>query len=307
MTSLLAWRPWLVAAIAAVMFLTNLGGSRLWNEDEPKNARCGVEMHERGDWVVPTYNDELRSHKPVLLYWAMRASYAAFGVSEFSARTAVGPVRHRDRRDVLSPWTLALRPNDRPASGGAAHQRRHVRDALARSDARRRADDRHDRSVADVRRRRREAPRRRLLGRRRIGGAARVVSTAVAAHVRDVRRDGRRRARQGADRRAAAPVGDLLVRPVRRARESGKRKVESGRKRKRPVDGLPPLSAFRLPLSPSLRLVPGVDCAPSLVGRRALDPDECRPADRRGGGGAVVRRGEPADRRRLARRVPRNP
>lgn len=86
MNPLLAWRPWLVATVAAVMFFTNLGGSRLWDEDEPKNARCGVEMHQRGEWVVPTFNEELRSHKPVLVYWAMRVSYAVFGVSEFSAR-----------------------------------------------------------------------------------------------------------------------------------------------------------------------------------------------------------------------------
>lgn len=84
--SLLAWRPWLVAGAAATLLLTNLGGGRLWDDDETKNARCGAEMHERGAWVVPTFNGELRSHKPVLLYWAMRASYAAFGVSEFSAR-----------------------------------------------------------------------------------------------------------------------------------------------------------------------------------------------------------------------------
>lgn len=86
MTPLLAWRPWFVATIAAVMFFTNLGGTRLWDEDETKNARCGVEMHQRGEWVVPTFNDALRSHKPVLLYWAMRGSYATLGVSEFSAR-----------------------------------------------------------------------------------------------------------------------------------------------------------------------------------------------------------------------------
>ena len=86
MNALLAWRPWLIGAVAAAMFLTNLGGSVLFDEDEPKNAQCGVEMHKRGEWVVPTYNGVLREHKPVLLYWAMRASYAALGVSEFSAR-----------------------------------------------------------------------------------------------------------------------------------------------------------------------------------------------------------------------------
>ncbi|MEN0111165.1 MAG: glycosyltransferase family 39 protein [Planctomycetota bacterium] len=86
MTPLLAWRPWAVAATAATLFLTGLGSSHLWDEDEAKNARCGAEMHQRGEWVVPTYNEELRSHKPVLLYWAMRASYAAFGENEFAAR-----------------------------------------------------------------------------------------------------------------------------------------------------------------------------------------------------------------------------
>lgn len=86
MNPLLAWRPWLLALVSSVMFLTNLGGSRLWDEDEPKNARCGVEMHQQDEWVVPTFNEELRSHKPVLVYWAMRASFAVLGVSEFSAR-----------------------------------------------------------------------------------------------------------------------------------------------------------------------------------------------------------------------------
>ena len=82
-----AWRPWAVASVAALLFFTNLGSARLWDEDEPKNARCGVEMYERGDWIVPTYNEELRSHKPVLLYWAMIASYTFLGVGEFAART----------------------------------------------------------------------------------------------------------------------------------------------------------------------------------------------------------------------------
>ena len=69
------------------MFFTNLGGARLWDDDEPKNAQCGVEMFEQGRWIVPTFNSELRDHKPVLLYWAMIASYTMLGVSEFAART----------------------------------------------------------------------------------------------------------------------------------------------------------------------------------------------------------------------------
>ena len=75
-----------VAMLAATMFLVNLGSARLWDDDEPKNAGCGIEMLARGDYIVPMFNGELRSHKPVMLYWWMIASYLTFGISEFSAR-----------------------------------------------------------------------------------------------------------------------------------------------------------------------------------------------------------------------------
>jgi 4-amino-4-deoxy-L-arabinose transferase-like glycosyltransferase len=76
----------IVVAITAFVMLTNLGGPRLWDRDEPRNAGCAREMLQRGDWVVPTFNAELRTHKPVLLYWGIMASYLAFGVNEFAAR-----------------------------------------------------------------------------------------------------------------------------------------------------------------------------------------------------------------------------
>jgi 4-amino-4-deoxy-L-arabinose transferase-like glycosyltransferase len=72
--------------VAGVIFLTNLGRPKLWDEDEPRNAACAREMLERGDWVVPTFNYELRPQKPVFLYWLMMASYSTFGVNEFAAR-----------------------------------------------------------------------------------------------------------------------------------------------------------------------------------------------------------------------------
>lgn len=76
----------LVAAVAAIVMFTNLGGPRLWDRDEPRNAGCAREMLGRADWIVPTFNARLRTHKPVLLYWTMMASYSVLGVSEFSAR-----------------------------------------------------------------------------------------------------------------------------------------------------------------------------------------------------------------------------
>jgi 4-amino-4-deoxy-L-arabinose transferase-like glycosyltransferase len=76
----------LVAGVAALVMLTNLGGARLFDRDEPRNAGCAREMLARCDWVVPTFNGELRTHKPVLLYWCIMASYLGLGVNEFAAR-----------------------------------------------------------------------------------------------------------------------------------------------------------------------------------------------------------------------------
>ena len=81
------WRHhlWILLAGVVVLF-TNLGGPDLWDRDEPRNAACAREMLQRGDWVVPYFNQELRAHKPVLLYWLIMSAYSVFGESEFSAR-----------------------------------------------------------------------------------------------------------------------------------------------------------------------------------------------------------------------------
>jgi 4-amino-4-deoxy-L-arabinose transferase-like glycosyltransferase len=76
----------LISAVAGAVLFTNLGTARLWDRDEPRNAGCAAEMMERGDFVVPIFNNELRHQKPVLLYWLMMSAYAVFGVNEFSAR-----------------------------------------------------------------------------------------------------------------------------------------------------------------------------------------------------------------------------
>ncbi len=76
----------IILTVAVVVLFTNLGGPRLWDRDEPRNAGCTAEMLARGDWVTPVFDDELRTHKPILLYWFMMTAYSVFGVSEFSAR-----------------------------------------------------------------------------------------------------------------------------------------------------------------------------------------------------------------------------
>jgi 4-amino-4-deoxy-L-arabinose transferase-like glycosyltransferase len=75
-----------LAFIALSVFFVKLGSARLWDRDEPRNSRASHEMLERGDWIVPTFNGELRDHKPILLYWGQMVSYLALGESEFAAR-----------------------------------------------------------------------------------------------------------------------------------------------------------------------------------------------------------------------------
>ncbi len=76
----------IIAAVVCILFFAFLGSARLWDRDEARNATCAKEMFLRGDLIVPTFNGELRAHKPALLYWIMMIMYSIFGVSEFSAR-----------------------------------------------------------------------------------------------------------------------------------------------------------------------------------------------------------------------------
>ncbi len=76
----------LILAVAGSVFFTNLGTARLWDRDEPRNSGCAKEMMDRGDLIVPMFNNEMRHQKPALLYWLMISAYTVFGFSEFSAR-----------------------------------------------------------------------------------------------------------------------------------------------------------------------------------------------------------------------------
>src|SRR5438270_13297623 len=72
--------------VAAVLFLPNLGVPSLWDIDEGNNAEAAREMLESGNWVMPTFNYQLRVDKPALLYWLQIAAYRLCGVNELAAR-----------------------------------------------------------------------------------------------------------------------------------------------------------------------------------------------------------------------------
>jgi 4-amino-4-deoxy-L-arabinose transferase-like glycosyltransferase len=76
----------IIVIVVLTLFFAFLGSSRLWDRDEARNATCAKEMFLRGDVIVPTFNGELRAHKPAFLYWTMMLMYGIFGISEFAAR-----------------------------------------------------------------------------------------------------------------------------------------------------------------------------------------------------------------------------
>jgi 4-amino-4-deoxy-L-arabinose transferase-like glycosyltransferase len=77
------------AGIVALALALNVAANEkvgLWDRDEPRYAACTREMRQRGDWLYPTFNGQPRYHKPILIYWLMRAGYAVGGDNPFGAR-----------------------------------------------------------------------------------------------------------------------------------------------------------------------------------------------------------------------------
>ncbi|MBM4097517.1 MAG: glycosyltransferase family 39 protein [Planctomycetes bacterium] len=84
-------RPWLaelaaVTALWALVSLPHLGGASLWDIDEGNNTEASREMRAADNWVVPTFNFDLRVDKPALINWLQILAGLAFGEGEFAAR-----------------------------------------------------------------------------------------------------------------------------------------------------------------------------------------------------------------------------
>ncbi len=83
-----SWIPyiWILIILSIVLLFPSLGKLHLWVYDEVRNAECAREMWERNDWLVPTFNGELRALKPPLHYYFMFAGFEMFGMNEWGAR-----------------------------------------------------------------------------------------------------------------------------------------------------------------------------------------------------------------------------
>jgi 4-amino-4-deoxy-L-arabinose transferase-like glycosyltransferase len=99
--------------VVGLVSVPGLSRYSLWDVDEGVNAEAAREMAEADSWIVPTFNYQLRTAKPVLLYWLQRLSYAVGGVSEGWAR---GPSVLCGLGAVLLCYELGRRLWDR-ASG----------------------------------------------------------------------------------------------------------------------------------------------------------------------------------------------
>lgn len=58
----------------------------LIDRDEPRFSEASREMIERGDYIVPYFNDEYRFDKPPFTYWAQVASFHLLGQNDLAAR-----------------------------------------------------------------------------------------------------------------------------------------------------------------------------------------------------------------------------
>jgi 4-amino-4-deoxy-L-arabinose transferase-like glycosyltransferase len=75
-----------LVALALLVYGANFWGTSIYVLDEAKNAGCAMEMWQEGKYVVPTFNNELRTDKPPLHYYFMMAAYQLFGLTPFAAR-----------------------------------------------------------------------------------------------------------------------------------------------------------------------------------------------------------------------------
>jgi len=88
----------LILGLALALLIPGTGAIPLMDRDEPRFAQATWEMMERGEWIIPYFNNEYRFDKPVGSYWWMRVHFWIFGKTELAARL----------HSVFSAWLTAL-------------------------------------------------------------------------------------------------------------------------------------------------------------------------------------------------------
>ena len=80
---------WLVALVAAVLFVPWLGDTYFYSKGEPREAIVAVSMLQQGDWILPVSYGADIPYKPPLLAWLIAVFSAVLNggvVNEFTSR-----------------------------------------------------------------------------------------------------------------------------------------------------------------------------------------------------------------------------
>src|SRR5436190_21887256 len=80
------FRICLIIAGSLAVYLAGNARVSLWDRDEPRYAQTSRQMLRSGDWVVPRLLDEVRTAKPIFIYWCQATSMKLFGDNDFAAR-----------------------------------------------------------------------------------------------------------------------------------------------------------------------------------------------------------------------------
>ncbi|GLB54053.1 dolichyl-phosphate-mannose--protein mannosyltransferase [Neptunitalea chrysea] len=76
----------IISLVSIVLCIFNIYGYPIYILDEARNAEAAREMFTKGDFIVPTFNNALRTDKPPLHYFFMMLGYKVFGINAFGAR-----------------------------------------------------------------------------------------------------------------------------------------------------------------------------------------------------------------------------
>ncbi|CAN5568281.1 phospholipid carrier-dependent glycosyltransferase [soil metagenome] len=115
------WQAGLILVAAAIVYLVGNESVGLWDRDEPRYAQTSRQMLQSGDWVVPHYLSDIRTAKPIFIYWCQASAMKIFSDTAFAARlpsvlamlltlaflTLVLPPQIGRRRTALTMFILA--------------------------------------------------------------------------------------------------------------------------------------------------------------------------------------------------------
>lgn len=76
----------LAAGVILAVYLFVASRSTLFDRDEPRFARAGIEMVRSGNYLYATFNGAVRPDKPILIYWLMSLPLRLFGESTLACR-----------------------------------------------------------------------------------------------------------------------------------------------------------------------------------------------------------------------------